>query len=150
MATSLRAHIERAKGRAGWRAAVTMPLSQQIHKAHKNVAARQAGSQARSQSELLLPKANRECHVDLPALSHALSRSLPRTVSLSLSTHSFSLSLFCFRLASLNCVQRDLCYSCHFLTLTLPIYMRPARPGPARPSPALPTLRQISIQCGRN
>lgn len=71
-------------GAEGRQATVTMPLSQQIHKAH-------TGSQARSQpgrghgGQLLLPKANRECHVNLPALTQSLafSPSLPQLLSLS-------------------------------------------------------------------
>lgn len=75
----LAVHIEKAteSGVEGRQATVTMPLSEQIRKAH-------TGSQARSQpggagKQLLLPKANRECHVNLPALTQSLafSPSLP-------------------------------------------------------------------------
>lgn len=122
--------------KAGRQATVTKPLSQQIHKAH-------TGSRARSQPggmgrQLLLPKANRECHVNLPALTQSPSLALTVTISLQRHLHQrLSLSISFCRLASLDCVKQDLCYSCHFLTLTLPIYA----PGSAQAPTNQDTVR---------
>lgn len=139
----LAVHIEKAteSGVEGRQATVTMPLSQQIRKAH-------TGSQARSQpGGHGKAVAAAEGKPGMPrqfARSHSGSRllSLAPTVTISLSLyrhlhHRLPLSISFCRLASFDCVKQDLCYSCHFLTLTLPIYV----PGSAQAPSNQDTVR---------
>lgn len=117
-------------GAEGRQATVTMPLSQQIHKAHTgNQARSQPGGEGVREGSCCCRRQTGNATSICP-LSLSLSLSLALSISLSIAIP------FC-RLASFDCVKQDLCYSCHFLTLTLPIYV----PGPAQAPSNQDTVR---------